>query len=261
MKEQILNYYTPIKQKTRRKLIVKKKSFWKKKIYLLFPVLIVLLIIVYLIYKRNEEPLKFAEKNISSIKKIRTESESKKKENLFPIINKAKLQLESLNNTDTLKVIIEGRDDNKRGIKYNYEWFKNSEPFGSNTDSITGFKKGDKIEVKVTPFVNDKQFGQPIKLSIEIAHTTPKIVENKEVIFDGKLLSYQVKAINPDGGTLKYSLIDPPKDMTINDETGMINWRVQAEDNGKHDIKVRISDDSGSEIVYPLSIDIGKVAK
>jgi hypothetical protein len=264
VKEQILNYYTPIKQKTRHKLIVKKKSFWKKKVYLLFPVLIVLLIVGYLIYKENNQKLQLAEKvkEISSIKKIGTKSEMEKSEKLLPIIIvKAKLQLESLNNTDTLKVIIEGKDADKRDIKYNYEWFKNSESFGSNADSITGFKKGDKIDVKVTPFVDDEQIGQPKILSIEIARVPPKIIENKEVVFDGKLLSYQVKAISPDGGPLKYSLIDPPKGMTINNETGMINWPVQSEDNGKRDIKVRISDDSGSEIIYSLSIDVGKVAE
>ena len=255
-----MKFSTPIKQNIRRKLIAKKKSSRNKVMYLLVSVLTVLLIIGFFIYKGNKHSLKFAEKDRNSIKNILIGSETEKSENPLPAIKKAKLQFESINNIDKLKVIIEVKDDDKRGIKYNYEWFKNNEPFGGNVDSITGFKKGDKIDVKVTSF-DEKQFGQPVMLSIEIGRVTPKIIENKEISFDGKLMFYQVKAVNPDGNALKYYLIDPPNGMTINNETGMINWTVKAEDYGKREIKVRIASSNGAEVVYPLSIDIGKVAE
>ena len=48
----------------------------------------------------------------------------------------------------------------------------------------------------------------------------PKIVENKLISYEGDLLIYQVKAIDPDGGTLTYSLKDAPKDMVIDSQTG-----------------------------------------
>ncbi len=255
-----MKFSMPIKQKIRRKPIAKKQFTRKKGIYILVSVLTVLLIIGFFMYKGNKQPLKFAEKDKNSIKNVLIGYNTEKSENPLPIIKKAKLQLESIDNIDKVKVIIEGKDEDKSGIKYNYEWFKNNEPFGGNVDSISGFKKGDKIDVKVTSFY-EKQFGQPVLLSIEIARVTPKIIENKEISFDGKLLSYQVKAVNPEGGALKYSLIDPPKGMTINNETGMINWPVKEEDYGKREIKVRISSSDGAEVVYPLSIDLNKVAQ
>ncbi|MCX5804655.1 MAG: cadherin repeat domain-containing protein [Proteobacteria bacterium] len=253
----------PTKKRIKRVFIAKKDIPFKKKIYLLFSILAALLLIGYFLYKESKEnnnSLNSGKNKSYSINKIQTKTEIEKGENLLPIIKKAKLQFESLDNTDKLKVIIEEKEDEKKGIKYNYEWFKNGEPFGGNIDSITGFKKGDIIDVKITPF-DDKQYGQPKLLSIEIARVTPKIVENKEISFDGNVLTYQVKAVDPDGGALKYSLIDPPKGMSINDQTGIILWQVKAEDYGKHDIKVRISSVNGAEIVYPLNIDLSKITE
>jgi hypothetical protein len=250
----------PIKKIKGHNPVVQKKTLRNKKSYLLFPVLIVLSVIGYTVYKGNEDFFKQDEKITYSVKKIETKSETEQGKNLLPTIGKAKLQLESVDNIDKLKVIIEGKGGDKEDIKYNYEWFKNNEPVGINTDSISGFKKGDKIDVKITPF-EDKDYGQPKILSIEITKTTPKIIESKEISFDGNLLSYQVKAVDPDGGSLTYSLIDAPKGMSINNDTGMIYWQVKAEDYGKYNIKVKISNSNGAEILYPLNIDIGKVTE
>jgi hypothetical protein len=249
----------PIKQEMRCKFIASKNISEKKSMYLLFIILIILLTTGYLIYTRNRNSLESAGKVTYPIKEGIAKPENMSNEIVFPVIKKAKLQLESFDNIDKLKIIIE-EEGNRKDVKYNYEWFKNGKPYGSNTDFIIGLKKGDKINVRVTPFI-DKQFGRPKTLSMEIANVTPKIVKNNEINFDGKVLSYQVKAINPDGGPLKYSLLNPPKGMTINNETGMIIWQVKAEDYGKYLINVRISNNNGGETLFPLSIDIGKAVE
>ncbi|MCX5811028.1 MAG: hypothetical protein NT178_00555 [Proteobacteria bacterium] len=250
----------PIKRKKKPIFVAKKNVSIKKKIYLLFPVLIILLIIGYLFYKGNKYSIKTDKSDSHSIAGIQTKPEIEEDESLLPVIKKAKFQLESADNIDKLRIIIEETDSNKKSIRYNYEWFKNGEPFGNNTDNITGFKKNDKIDLKVTPF-DDKRYGRPRLLSIEISRVTPKIVENKEISFDGNELSYQVRAIDPDGNALKYFLIDPPKGMTIDNKTGMIRWQVKNENYGKQDIKVRIASANGSEVIYPLSIYLAKVAE
>ena len=237
-----------------------KKILENKKRYLLFSVLIVLSVIGYEVYKGDKHFFKSAEKKNFSVKETETKSKVEQSENLLLKITNAKLQLESIDNIDKLKVIIDAKGDSRDGIKYNYEWLKNNEPVDGNTDSITGFKKGDKITVKITPF-DGKQYGQPKILSIEIAKTTPKIIENKEISFDGNFLSYQVKAFDPDGGSLTYSLIDAPKGMTINNGTGMINWHLKAEDYGKYNVKVKISGSNGTEVLHSFNIDINKATE
>ncbi len=168
---------------------------------------------------------------------------------------KVKLVLESLNNVDIIRVAAGG----KEGITFQYEWTKNGEPAG-NSDSISGFKRGDKIAVKITPF-EGKEPGQAKILTTEIKNSPPKVVENKKAAFDGKLLTYQVKATDPDGDELSYALEDAPQGMVIDKSTGIVKWTVPKEMQGKQSIKVKISDGHGGETLYTLNADISAPPK
>lgn len=179
------------------------------------------------------------------------------KESPMPKTISARLELESIDNIDVLKVIpLESRDKNS-AIKYTYKWTKNGKPFGENTDSVSGFKKGDKIEAMITPFDGDN-YGQTMILSTVIMKTTPKIIENREISFDGNMLSHTVMAVDPDGGKLSYSLIEAPGGMTIDKTDGKINWPVEPDEFGQFIVKVRVSNDQGGEAVYQLKINLDK---
>jgi hypothetical protein len=171
-------------------------------------------------------------------------------------LSTAKLRLESINNVDKLTVIVPVKDDK---IKYAYVWYVNEEKVATDADNITGFKKGDKIRVEITPSVGNV-LGQPKVLAVEIANTTPKVVENKKISFDGKVLSYQVKAIDPNGGPLSYSLEDAPRGMSIDHQTGVIDWQVKQDEFGTRSIRVKIANKSGAETVYPLNLEVGPAA-
>ncbi|MCX5809628.1 MAG: hypothetical protein NTX36_09710 [Proteobacteria bacterium] len=248
---------------------VNKKGVKKKRIseavkrnkeipFLLTGAIVIIFLFIYISVNayRQHQGVKSEEQQIAQ-QKASGSAITQGKENLMPETVKARLQLESINNTDVLKVIPEGSEKKDSAITYTYKWIKNDEPVGGNTDSISGFKKGDKIEVKITPF-DGKKYGQPRTLSTEIMKTTPKIIENKEIIFDGNVLSHKVKAIDPDNGTLSYSLIEAPKDMTIDKTNGMINWQVKPDEFGVFNIRVKISNDQGGETVYQLNINLNK---
>jgi hypothetical protein len=224
-----------------------------KRTLLLFSILIILLVISYFGYQKYDEYRRSARKKAYPTHVVQQEQDVEE-EDVPLTIQKARFQLESADNVDRVRLIVEG---SQRDIKYRYEWFRNDIPFGADEDSVTGFKKGDRIDVKVTPF-DDERTGQPRLLSFTIARVPPKIVENKTMSFEGDVLSYQVKAIDPDGGTLTYALADAPKGMTIDSRTGMIRWPVKAEDRRKCSVNVTIKSSSGAETVYPLSFDIGK---
>jgi hypothetical protein len=244
-------------------LIPRKRNPAQKKILVLALVLITVLVIGYTVLVKDEYSIVAAENKVYALKKDgvspNTTSNNSRPGNYEPILNEARLQLESVDNVDKLTVILPGKDnDNNNTKKYNYEWFVNNSVNTTSTNTIYGFKKGDKISVKITPS-DGATLGQPKVLSIEIANVTPKVVENKKISFDGKLLSYQVKAVDPSGGPVTYALNDAPKGMTIDSQTGLINWQVRQEDYGQHNIKVKISNNGGAEVVYPLNLDIGKI--
>ena len=171
-------------------------------------------------------------------------------------IKNAKLTLENIDGQDVLKVSIQ--DKAGEGITWVYEWTKNNQPFGQG-DSTKGFKRGDNVAVKIMPFDGEK-YGNPKVLTTEIKNTTPRVVEDKAATFDGKQLSYQVKAMDADGDSLAYSLVEGPPGATIDQKTGIITWSSVPEDQQKLDLKVKVSDGHSGEIVYPLTVNFPKIA-
>jgi hypothetical protein len=174
--------------------------------------------------------------------------------NHSPIIEKARLQLESSNNRDAMRVIVTGSDQDNDPVTFEYEWFKNGEPVG-NGDTISEFKRGDKIVAKVTPF-DGKDHGIPRSLSVEIANSTPKITGYKETNFDGNNYAGRIIASDPDGDTLTYYLKSGPSGLTIDPSTGMIKWNVPSDFKGKAPFKILVSDGHGGEVSQDLAIDI-----
>ncbi len=231
----------------------------KKNALLLVSIVIILLSVGYSLYDNKEYSRKSDGTTTNSIP-LMQEGQDVEKNTLRPMITKARLHVESADNVDRLKVIIEENPNAKRDVKYTYEWFKNGRSFGGNDDNVTGFKKGDKIDVRITPF-DGTHYGQPVLLTFNIARVPPKIVENRAISFDGNVLSYQVKAVDPDGGKLTYSLVDAPEGMTIDRETGMIKWQPKTKEGGKYSVNVCIKNSGGAQAIYPLSLDIGKAVE
>ncbi len=173
-------------------------------------------------------------------------------------LNKAKLQLESTDNKDIVRVVIEktiGTGDGN--ITHTYEWTLNGQPAGDGSNSMSGFKRGDKVAVKITPLKDDKT-GQSQILSMDIANTTPKIIEQKESPFDGKTFMTQIMASDLDGDALSYELLKGPQGMTIDSKSGMVNWPVKDSDAGDHAVKVKVSDGHGGETVYEFTVTLPK---
>jgi hypothetical protein len=174
-----------------------------------------------------------------------------------PSVTKAKFEVESVDNKDSLKVIAEGNTIGNTPVSFRYAWTKNGQPVEGGGDSISGFKRGDKVDVKITPYIGEL-LGQPRTLSTEIKNSTPKVTENKKINFDGTLLTYQVKATDPDGDTLTYALMDAPQGMTIDGSNGLISFPVKDDTPASISFKVKISDGNGGEIIYPLTVSLEK---
>lgn len=171
---------------------------------------------------------------------------------------KAKLQLESVANKDVVKVIIDKAvGGNAEDIAYRFEWTLNGKPAGDGSDSLSGFKRGDRVSVKITPFEGEKAGSSKI-LDFLIQNTSPKVVDTQGARFDGKTFSYQVKGTDQDGDTLSYALDEAPEGMTIDPQTGAITWQLKEKDYGERTIKVKVSDGKGGATTHSVKVDIPK---
>jgi hypothetical protein len=173
-------------------------------------------------------------------------------------IIKAVFSPEYLNGKDVLKVVAEAKGPKgSEEIQMKYEWKINSQDAGNGGDNISGFKRGDKISVKITPYI-ENQAGYPVTLSLQIANTTPGVFGGKELTNDGKAFTYQINAQDPDGDALSYELLSGPEGMTIDKKSGLVNWPVKENSGGEYPVKVRIIDGQGGEITYQLTATIPK---
>jgi hypothetical protein len=172
-----------------------------------------------------------------------------------PVTGKVKLLPEVFKPGDLLSVELSGSDPDGDEVTFLFEWTKNGEPAGKGKTMDSHVKRGDKISLKITPF-DGEDYGRSGTMNTEIANMPPTIVDNKEFKFDGKVLSHQVKATDPDGDTLTYSLKEAPQGLTIDASTGLITWTVPAGFKGKGSYSVVVKDPRGAEAFQVFNFNI-----
>lgn len=176
-------------------------------------------------------------------------------------VARARLQQETADNKAFIRVIIDKvTGTGGREVVYRYEWTLNGQPAGDSSDRVTGFKRGDRVAVKITPVEGDKP-GQARFIDLLVNNMPPRIAESKQTGFDGKTFTYQVKGADEDGDTLSYALENAPQGMTINSQTGLVTWPVGENDYGERTFQVKIDDGKSGTAIHPVKVDIQKPAQ
>jgi len=175
--------------------------------------------------------------------------------NAPPEITRVKILPEVFKPGDTLSVEVSGNDADGDEVTISYEWTKNGEPAGNGKRIEAPLKRGDKIAVRITPFDGELN-GSTVVLNREIKNMPPMIVEDNKFRFDGNIYTHQVKATDPDGDVLTYSLKVAPAGMTINSSTGFIQWNIPQDLNKKIPITVSVTDGNGGESSQSFTLDI-----
>jgi len=172
--------------------------------------------------------------------------------NAPPEITKVKILPEIFKSGDTLSVEVSANDIDGDDVAIAYEWTKNGEPAGKGKQLEAPVKRGDKIAVMITPSDGEIN-GAAVVLNREIKNMPPMIVADDKFHFDGKLFSYQIKAIDPDGDSLIYTLKQAPEGMVV-DKTGLITWK--ASDKSRHAVTVQVTDAEGGEASYTFNVTL-----
>jgi large repetitive protein len=97
--------------------------------------------------------------------------------------------------------------------------------------------------------VTDGTLSSSISFTWAVTGTTlnkPPVISSTPVtsVYKGRLYTYSVKASDPDGDTLTYSLTTKPSGMTINSTSGQISWTPSS--TGTYSVKVRVTDSNGA---------------
>lgn len=175
--------------------------------------------------------------------------------NTPPEVESVKFLPEGIKPGETMSIEPVGTDADGDAVTFLYEWTLNGEPAGKGKSIECPVKRHDIISVKITPF-DGQDYGRPVVIQREIRNLPPMIIDHKEFSFDGKIYTYQVRASDPDGDTLTYSLESASNGMTIDPTSGLLTWIVPPEFNGKKNVSIIVSDGQGGTSHYNLGITI-----
>jgi hypothetical protein len=161
----------------------------------------------------------------------------------------------------TLKARIEASDPEGDTIAFSYQWIKNgTELMGEISETLRDptLRKGDRISLRVTPYDMKSTGEEVISQEIAILNSAPVITSSPQAQkMRSGLYRYQVVAEDPDGDPITFSLSpSSPQGMTIDPQTGLIQWKIVPNDAGTHTIEVIAADgDEGrSTQKYRLTI-------
>lgn len=177
--------------------------------------------------------------------------------NSLPEITRAKLEPEVFKQGDSIRLEAEAEDADDDEVTISYEWTINGYPAGSGKGPDAAFKKGDSISVRATPF-DGEQRGRAVVLKRKVGNQPPMITEHYDYSLEGEVYTYQVKAEDPDGDALTYSLKSAPDGMSIGAETGLVSWVLPLDFNGKAHFTVSVSDGQGAEAEQALTLTVNK---
>lgn len=175
--------------------------------------------------------------------------------NIPPEIINVKFLPDIIKPGDTLGIEAVGNDIDRDNVIMQFEWTLNDQPAGRG-QSIQGIlKRGDKIKIRVTPY-DGEAYGRSVVLNREIENWPPVIIKHNEFEFNNNVYTYQVKAMDPDGDELTYSLLSEQEGVKIDPTTGLLTWAVPSEFKGKKSVTVVVNDGHGGIADYGLNLTV-----
>jgi hypothetical protein len=160
-----------------------------------------------------------------------------------------------------ITAIPKGADPDGDEVSFRYQWVINGvESLTEDSPVLRGdrYKRDDRVSVKVIPF-DGEEAGEAYKpLPIVIPNAPPRFTSTPPMEFKSLTYTYQAAAEDSDGDPITFSLTSAPEGMTIDPETGRIDWTITRDDVGDHTIEVSAEDGFGGKAFqkYTLSIAI-----
>jgi Putative Ig domain len=146
-----------------------------------------------------------------------------------------------------------------------YQWSKNGEELLGETGNVLearNFTRGDVIEVSVNLSDGVAESGPWKSNPVEVRNSPPEISSSPNPsIGKNDVYTYQVTATDPDEDALTFSLLNGPDGMSIDERSGMVQWRVSKQDIGAHPVEIAVSDPDGAKSVQKYELRIFDLAK
>ena len=142
-------------------------------------------------------------------------------------------------------------------VSYTYEWTINGSTSSRTAATIDGgyFDRGDVVLCEVTAIDRDGQEAMRRTAEIEIANSPPSFTTDPRDV--RKLDGLQLRAEDPDGDKLRYSLTGAPAGMTIDKDRGVIKYKGSTQEKGgQYQLEAKVDDGAGGTATWKFGIAV-----
>jgi len=139
--------------------------------------------------------------------------------------------------------------ENRPDVSLEYRWLINGEEsFFEKSDHLPGnlFKRGDVIEVEVTPVTyTGERLASIVSRPFEAMNAPPVITSEPPEELAESGFRYQISATDLDDDPLTFKLENAPDTMTIDTSTGLIEWTFDTMPEGDFPVNINVDDGQG----------------
>lgn len=213
---------------------------------------------------KNSPEIKISEQDTESInRKTETEIQGQvdQKLNHPPVVESIRIErISDIDTSNAFRAIVEAKDPDDDVISFGYQWNLDGEDIPGATDEMLewreDFKKGSIISVSVIPFDGKDEGVWKAEGSSTIPNSPPIITSEPLPRIENGKLSYILKADDPDGDPIEYTLKNSPRGMTIEPATGLITWEFGEADTGEYMVEIIVTDSEGAKASQMLALNI-----
>ena len=179
--------------------------------------------------------------------------------NTPPLLNWVEIKPKKPTSSDTLEALVNGKDADQDQLTYAFRWSVNGQTAVGQIDPTLQkqcFRRGDRVQVSVTPFDGSEWGREGTSPSVVIGNSPPVIVSNPPERFESLDYRYQVKAEDADGDPVRFSLRgNVPPGMKIDEATGLVEWKlVVPKEATTWEYEVVVADSEGLKSFQPITL-------
>lgn len=148
-----------------------------------------------------------------------------------------------------VKAEVTASDPEEKDVALTYQWLRNGEPIAEAEAveyKVEGMRKGDLLQVAVTPHDGEQEGRTVNSVAAVILNRPPVISSFPPAGLENGRFRYTVQANDPDGDKLAYALEQPPAGMSVNAETGTVEWDTSSAPAGDYQVRLTVSDGEGT---------------
>ncbi len=162
----------------------------------------------------------------------------------------------------TVNAEVIDKGDDLTGIKY--RWFVNDQHVVVIDDAVLPgdeFYRGDRLSLEVIAY--DAEGDGPIfrTADVVVPNGPPRITSRPPEFSNVDQYEYLVQAVDPDEDKITFSLELAPADMSIDPDSGLLNWPIKVENVGVYTFLVVASDPEGLKSSQEYSLNFSLTPK